>query len=849
MRLRVVGLAALAAASVVGCDSRVNRSNPFDPKAPTGVQAPARLEGTVSVESLVAFDGVLVRATEADAGSDVPLSYDAATATDGSFALEVPAGVFNMVISREGFISATINNIDAAPGQVRSLGHSHLVMARGTVTGTVSLDGGASATGTAISLIPLNITNGRIVTTLAGSDGSYLAEGLAAGEYAARAEREGYAPAYTPGLSSAGRQPGGTIVVSPQSVAVVPPLILYPAAAIVKVERGGLVQRHTNDPAIEVVLYPFVEFLTHMRVSSDPEFADASWDRDYRQFNSPVSFTLADRDGTHTIYAQFRDAYNLESDVFSTTIVLDRELPQVVTFEINDGAEFLTVEDGQGNATLGFTGRDELSGISGWRWTRNAAFDVTDAYSPVDSLGAVLMEVQTRSLGDENGTRTVLLQLRDRAGNESVVAADTIVRDHSAPVLGTPAIAIDPAELDANGAVRGLDVTLLFDVTGEPAGEPLFMAVANAQGLDGSSFFLPFTSPHRHTLASGSDAQAREVCALFRDAAGLMTEQQCLPVRVDRTGGITGRVLLEDVTGATGHGGVLVEVASSESGPRYTDITADDGSYTITGIPFGNGYGVRYFMDGYVEEFEWDVEIVAGAIVELGIRPLVVPRASVRGTLRYVDRGAGQHLGITVSDPTASQFAVTGPEGFFRIDGLLTNRDYDVTGRAQGYLPYTFPVVQNLVPGELRDLGSFTMQKERGDFRICAGDDDVDCSRGAIAFTKSRTVLLDVDSTHTYWRTNLGAFPDATTGWVTFVAGVQHLFTLGAGEADGSKAIYVQFADDDLGTGAEQPLAGVVTLDTTAPTPAATSPVVVNDGALYSNHPSGTVTVALGWLE
>lgn len=399
-------------------------------------------------------------------------------------------GHYNLLASCAGYRDVSVNDIRLAPGEQRDVGLLRLAVARGALSGSVVLDDGLNPAGTAITLVPLQMPGAEPITTIALADGSFHVPELAVGSYRLRAEKANYAPAYT----------DEGIEVREYQRQTAPTLRLYPAAAIVKVERDGLPVRFTNSREVSAVLLPFVEFLEAMRLSEDPTFDDPRWDTDYRELSTPVDFTLADEEGQRTIFAQFRDSLGIESEVFSGQVVLDHTAPAILSVTLNGGAQYLTAADGAGRATLAFTAHDALAGVDAWRYTLAAEFS-DEPFQPLDSVGATVVDVQTVELGDEDGPKTLRLQLRDRAGNLSTAEPATIWRDKTPPALGSPALALDPSSVDGAGTARSLDVRLVFDVRPDREGEQLYVAVANGPGLDAHSAFVPLTSPMAHRLA------------------------------------------------------------------------------------------------------------------------------------------------------------------------------------------------------------------------------------------------------------------------------------------------------------------------------------------------------------
>ncbi|MFC1611265.1 hypothetical protein ACFL6C_09910, partial [Myxococcota bacterium] len=835
---RVLFSSLLLTIIAAGCGGNVPRDNPYDPDAPPSVQLKARLEGWVVLEGQDTYDGVSVVAREA-VGGDNALSYDTITVADGSYALEVPAGTFNLEINLQGYVPAYVNAITVEPADVWDVGTTTLTVARGALQGIVVLDDGGAPTGTVVSVVPLNIPNGRQATVLAAVDGTYYVESLAAGEYMVRAERETYAPAYTE---------GGTTVVL-QQIVNAPDLRLYPSAAIVKIEVNDMPVQYTNTRDVSVALFPFVEFLVEMRVSEDPTFSDPAWDTDYIPFNTPVARTLADLDGERTMFAQFRDSLGFETDVFSGSVVLDRAEPVVTSLTINNGAPFLTVLDGIGEAAVSFSGYDTLAGIDAYRHTMATDF-TNEPWIPRESTAETMDWFFDMPLGDDNGLKTVRFQLRDRAGNSSVTAEASIIRDKEPPVVGSPAIAIDPTELSPTGAVRSLDVTLILDVTGDRPGEPLYMALANAAGLDASAPFVPLQSPAAHTLQPGPDSLSREVCAIFKDEAGLLTGEHCIPGDGARTGSISGVVLLEGAA-AGGHSGTVVDLLQDGVSLGPSTVTAADGSYSFPVVSAGPGYGLHFSHEPYVAADDLDFSVLAGVSHTRAPQTLRIPKASITGQITYSDRGDGQHGGIVIVEATERFVAVTGPSGRFALNNLPASEQFELTARAPGYYTAQLGTITGLGDGEVYDLGTLApLQPQAGDFRICDGNDDWRCQNDAIQFTSNRTVLLELVTTQQYWRASLDStFGGDTDPWLDYVAqSTEHYFTFDIAEADGPKTIFVQYSD---GAGTIDPtLSGSVILDTTPPVPAAVDAIVIDPdddgiGATYSNHPVGAVLLSL----
>ncbi|MGI5861503.1 MAG: carboxypeptidase regulatory-like domain-containing protein, partial [Myxococcales bacterium] len=680
-RLLLLGVLAILTA----CDANPPRQNPYDPEAPSHLQAKARITGRVICEGATALAGARVVATEEEGQqSSLP---PVETLDDGSFAvLEVPPGKYRLTVSLAGYAEATVRDIRLGPGERRELGAISLEVLRGVLEGTVTLADGESPAGTVVSLSPSNNPNALPVTVLAGADGRWAVANLPAADYMVRAEREAYAPAYLPA-------PHPVVAGAPSDEI---DLRLHPASAIVRFHKDGELVRYTNTREVGVELLQFVSFLRDMRLSEDPTFADPSWDVEWRDFSVKADFTLAPVEGERVVWAQFRDSLGNESQAFLGRVVYDATAP-VVSFTINEGRPFLT--DPAGRATLALTGFDEHAGVSAWRYasTSETSEALSDEdflagafgdqpFEPIDSVAATVTAVRTIELGPEEGPRRVLVQLRDRAGNVGTSALARLYRDSTPPALGTPAI-----EVLGGSPARSLDVQLRLDAVGRE-GEQLFVAVANAPGLDANSRFVPLANPFAHRLAEGEDAMARQVCAIFKDEAGLLTEQQCLAVTVDRSGSFRGTVRLEDPTEpADGTLVSLLRLDPSSGGYLETgmgDLTGPEGGYQLTGLAPAT-YRLRFSRTGYRSRDLDDLVLGEGREERLAEQTLQFARGRLEGSATL--GGETNHDGVRVE--ILGQSAFTDSTGAFSFANLRAGTWELVARRAPAFQPATTSVV------------------------------------------------------------------------------------------------------------------------------------------------------------
>ncbi|MWV47538.1 hypothetical protein GRF59_28580 [Paenibacillus sp. HJL G12] len=163
--------------------------------------------------------------------------------------------------------------------------------------------------------------------------------------------------------------------------------------------------------------------VTHMRFAdSVANLSSASW----LPFSNTAIFNLSGGDGPKTIYMQLRDSNNGISANYSQTILLDQTVP-TGTIVINNGAAWTnsatvtlkgTYADGSGSGV----DQARLSNING-TW-QTSWFNIAD------------LNGRSWVLPAGEGTKTVYVQYKDKAGNSSSsVISSTITVDTIAPVI------------------------------------------------------------------------------------------------------------------------------------------------------------------------------------------------------------------------------------------------------------------------------------------------------------------------------------------------------------------------------------------------------------------------------
>ncbi|MBI5528405.1 MAG: carboxypeptidase regulatory-like domain-containing protein [Deltaproteobacteria bacterium] len=134
MRLGHICCVLVAAALASACATSVDPTNPFDPSASGEKQAKGNVKGSVALERSDDPSGVLV--------SLEGTSLTATTGSGGSFTLTgVKSGVYALLVTKEGYRQERVSGVSVPVGDTVDLGMIAVAVARGVVSGSVSLAG------------------------------------------------------------------------------------------------------------------------------------------------------------------------------------------------------------------------------------------------------------------------------------------------------------------------------------------------------------------------------------------------------------------------------------------------------------------------------------------------------------------------------------------------------------------------------------------------------------------------------------------------------------------------------------------------------------------------------------
>ncbi|MEW5848193.1 MAG: carboxypeptidase regulatory-like domain-containing protein [Myxococcota bacterium] len=548
----------------------------------------------------------------------------------------------------------------ARSGGSVSLGDIVLQLATGTVDGEVTVPEGDDGDVEGAD-VTLELSDGRRLTaTVTG--GTFSVPDVPVGYHRLTVSKTGLAvPA---GGVAAGNEICGAAVTVPEGEAQVHVPRVSLVSTRMRVEPGDA---QITEPAVTrpegttwyltgsaISIYVTAPFAAQGRIwlgeTDPPSYAPFAGVQNFD--NVPTGRTRA--------RIQLRDPCNYETPETPLWLIRDVTPPVIDLALLGGGAPFLRST----TADLLVSASDELSDLLEMREVHCNMVDNEPSCDINDAAWTPYDHQQSLTFDDVNATKVVLLQLRDRAGNETEVVTLTAEYDTQPPANPSVTLAggldviratTQPVDLSAEGATEmqvGLDSTL------------------------GTAAWQPYNPTWSVTFPSGDGPKT--VYARFRDAAGNATDIVQDGATLDTTGVVAGVVSLED--------GSSPSVAEANVlGSQLTASVGADGFYRITGVPSGNHVVEIRLGSGANNNFrpvQLPVSMTAGATVTLPNVTLQRRRGDLTGPATL--EGSADAGGILVELLGTSAAAVTGASGDYALRSIPTG-SYQLRLSRAGY--------------------------------------------------------------------------------------------------------------------------------------------------------------------
>ena len=277
----------------------------------------------------------------------------------------------------------------------------------------------------------------------------------------------------------------------------------------------------------------------------------------YVAFVSPQDFTVSAADGTKTIQVCVEDAAGNRALALPDAIVVDRTVPNG-TVVVNDGAAATSNR----NVTLAIgtgvhTDVDAFAAAEG-TITCNASNLV---FQPFASLVPFL-------LSSADASKTVLVCLKDQAGNVSTTAGtDTITLDGAAPLGGAVSIVDGDGFLNAEASIA---LTVSWTTAGDVAAVKVGEGAVDCQSASGYVAVGAVTSTSIANFPVSAGDGTKLVLACLKDGAGNVATAQDTTIR-DTTAPVVTSVVCTDCVSDDGTtfsrlANVVLAVTSDEGG-------------------------------------------------------------------------------------------------------------------------------------------------------------------------------------------------------------------------------------------------------------------------------------------
>ncbi len=248
-----------------------------------------------------------------------------------------------------------------------------------------------------------------------------------------------------------------------------------------------------------------------MQISNNPNFTDSKLE----PFSSNVmNWTLDGDDGPKTIFVRLKDEAGNFSQVYATTIVLDRKPPTDLSMVINEGKTWLTNPARRSSVQL------NASGANAMELSENPNFP-EDQWTPFKNVTYWVF-----SKGE--GEKELFARFRDPAGNISEAINGKLKLDYTPPVCDT--FNIDNGADFTNNSQK--NVTLHFVSTDADK-----MTISNSliQDPNATSTVWEDYKPNKDWTLDGEDG-LKTVYVVFKDEAGNLSALYSDRIILDRVG-------------------------------------------------------------------------------------------------------------------------------------------------------------------------------------------------------------------------------------------------------------------------------------------------------------------------
>lgn len=266
------------------------------------------------------------------------------------------------------------------------------------------------------------------------------------------------------------------------------------------------------------------------------------------------SWTLSPGSGTKKVYVKYKDNAGNWSGAYSDTIILDTTLP-TGSIKINNNA----AKTNSTQVALTLSATDTYSGVSVMEFSNdNSTWSTPEIYATT--------KIWTIPLGD--GTKTVYVKFRDRAGNWSAVYPDTIILDTTAPVISN----VGASEISSKSAK-------IFWNTDEPAIGQVEYGLTSAYGYK-TSISKTLATSLAVTISKLKEYTLYHYRAISKDSVGNQAASGDFTFTTKDSTAPTGTIKINNGATSTNNINVTLNLSAADTGSGVAQMKFSNNNST-----------------------------------------------------------------------------------------------------------------------------------------------------------------------------------------------------------------------------------------------------------------------------
>lgn len=260
-----------------------------------------------------------------------------------------------------------------------------------------------------------------------------------------------------------------------------------------------LPQGFTNDESLNVKLILKAKDAKYVMISNTSSFFNTSWekyDEAYASEGKDWQLELGD-DGLKYVFVKFKDIAQNETKIVKDRVMLDTEPPFNCSIMLDGGAKYSINQDKVVDAKLEANGADSIK--------------ISEKPDLSDASWEPYQLIRPFTLSDGDGSKTIYVRFKDKAGNTTDIFKDEIYLDVNPPA--NCSITID------DGAEATEDINKVVTLKLDAEDDVAYMMVSNTPSFS-TNQWQNYESVISGWKLDGEQDGKRTVYVKFKDKAG-----------------------------------------------------------------------------------------------------------------------------------------------------------------------------------------------------------------------------------------------------------------------------------------------------------------------------------------